>query len=276
MARIVRGMISAGEEAGAPMMAMFDPPVSTDPYARRLFQKPSPPFVIKAAGLPDQFFDIGDTLSLQVLFIGDPVKHVTLFSLLLHALGRSGLWRGEGKFDLVNMYGTDSSKNRVMLPIPSVFSDQFAIPQIGLDWLIDIPLSYESGLRLEFMTPARLMSAKKPLFKVDFATLFPFMLRRVTSMLNTWGGFELIDDAQDLIAVATQQVDVVESGLHWEDWRTLSGGNGGLDLGGVIGKIILDRVGADDVVRVIRLAELFNLGKSAAYGCGQFMVAPVV
>lgn len=265
--RIARQMKHHGQDPDQ-FLAMLDPGLSPDPYARRLFQKPAPPFVIHPLQKNQLDLEAGDQFTLDVIFLGGFAKHVHLFSVLLVELGKVGFCRGEGLFELVKITALDQAGN---YSEDLVQSDQQSIPQVNLGWSIEENMQYSSNLGITFLTPARLLSNSKPVFDANFAGIFPFMLRRVSSMLHAWCGVELLIDAQSLIDAAAE-VELISSDLQWHDWRTLHSDDDQHSLGGVVGSLVLDRINSDELLMVIALSSLLNIGKSASYGCGHFKI----
>ena len=269
--RIAKQPAGDTHQYSSQMLTMLDPEVASDPYARRLFQKPSPPFVILPPRIDEQSLDAGDVVLLEVLFLGNLGQHIFLFAQLLQLLGLFGFCRGAGRFDLAGVFGLDQSDNRLIIPVTDVHAEQLSVPQLSLNWWVEKKIQYDRNVALTFVTPARLLANNKPLFRVHFAEVFPFILRRVTSMLYAWDGVELTIDAQYLIEAATE-VDIISSDLSWHDWRTLDGDSDKQELGGVTGSLVLGRIESDEIMAVIALGGLFNIGKSAAYGCGHFII----
>lgn len=259
------------KEFSVALLAMLDPELSPDPYARRLFQKPSPPFIIMPPDIEETHVDSGESVGLNVIFMGNLNKYVALFSSLLQLLGQFGFYKGEGRFELVGVWGEDQTGNRLEIPVATSAINQLTVPQISLNWLVEEKMPYDRSIGLNFITPARLLSNNKPLFKPCIAGIFPFILRRVTSMLHAWGGIELTDEPQYLIS-SVAQIEVIFSDLHWQDWRTMNGDHLKQDLGGIVGSLILGRIESDEILTIILLAEILNVGKSAAYGCGHFNI----
>jgi hypothetical protein len=249
-------------------LAMLDPGLSSDPFARRLFQKPAPPFVIHPQRKNESELDAGDQFVLEAVFLGGFARHVHLFSVLLVELGKVGFCRGEGRFELVKVTALDQAGN---CSENLVINDQLTLPQVNIGWSIEEIVQSSNNIGITFLTPARLLSNSKPIFDVNFTGIFPFMLRRVSSMLYAWCGVELLVDAPGLIDAATK-VDLLFSDLHWHDWRTLDSDNDQQSLGGVIGHLVLDHIDSDEILTIIALSRLLNIGKSASYGCGHFEI----
>jgi hypothetical protein len=120
-------------------------------------------------------------------------------------------------------------------------------------------------------TPARLLSVNRPLFRPTFQRLLPFILRRVTSLLYTCGDFELVDAEQLLKGAAPVQER--ENTLAWKDWRTLDGEEEKVEIGGIKGSVVLSGEGLLDILWLLNIGSLCNVGKGASYGAGHFLLS---
>lgn len=245
--------------------ALFQPSVSTDPVARRRHQKPAPAYVMTIPIRDETALDAGDHLACEVLFLGTgiPLIHVFLFSL--NHLGRLGLVAGEGRFEVSEVFARagDGTEAKVWSHGQSV--EPLACPVIPATWLL-MEESPGSALTLNFVTPARLLVDGRPLRKPRFKQIFPFMLRRVTSMFNAHCGFEAPQDLPRLVELAAR-VEELETDLDWCDWRTID--RSGLSVGGFIGGLTLAGAELDELFWVIAAASYFGIGKAASYGAGQ-------
>lgn len=252
--------------------ALFTPPVSLDPYARRRYQLPGPPFVIhppKALTLPA---GIDGLLQLPVVLFGQGILLLRELCLAFQALGTRGFHRGEGAFNLVGVEAEDLAGNRSPVwdgsrqaPMP--------LPIIRAGWWLDT-FAEASAVRLQLDTPARLLAQGRPLFNPGFRTLFPFMLRRVTAMVHAHCGRELVDDSGFFLAAASR-IQELDNQLSWRDWRSLEGDGRRQDLGGVLGTVTIAGAGLPDLLWLLRLATLLNLGKGASYGAGHLRLDAV-
>ncbi len=140
-------------------------------------------------------------------------------------------------------------------------------------WLENQDLVTEdTSVDLVLQTPARLISRGRPLFRADFRSFFPFVLRRVTSMTFAHCQVELLEETSVLFQ-ALAGIQGSESRLTWKDWRPL--GRAGELLGGVSGSLRLQGGGLQDVLWVLALGSLLNVGKGAAFGAGHYLLRPV-
>jgi hypothetical protein len=249
---------------------LFQPALSDDPVARRKFQKPAPAFVITMPVMRKKLFSAGDQLELEVLFLVTSIPLIHNFLRSLIHLGQLGLVAGKGHFEVseVHSRGIDDSESlawRHEEPLESLTCSVFS-----LTWLLQ-EQRIARNVTLKFVTPTRLMVEGKPLRKPDFTQVFPFMLRRTTSMLHAHSGVEVLDDPTHLLTLM-REIKVVESRLLWHDWRPLSGQQG-LVVGGFVGEMVLDSQSLDEIYWVLVVASLFGLGKGATYGAGRFVLS---
>jgi hypothetical protein len=265
-------LVAAGETLGGNSSerykSLFDPPLPTDPVALRRFQRPSPPFAFLLHPEPGRNFDAGDRFEISVSFWGRGVHSVSDFARVLQALGKRGIYRGQGPCELVTIEADDASGNRVTIWREREGFHLLAPPVNEISWWLK-SVADPTAVDLEFLTPARLLSQGRPLFRLDFRRLFPFILRRVTSMLYTHCGREVVDDPGWLLSAA-DRVHEVRNTFSWQDWRTLEGEGQTQDLGGIMGSVRLEGENLQRLIWVLRLGSLMNVGKGAAFGAGVF------
>ena len=257
-----------GERSSERFQALFDPPLPDDPVALRRFQRPSPPFALLFHPRRERDFDAGDRFEITVSFWGRGVQLVGDFARVLQALGKIGLHCGRGTFELAAIEAEDASGNRLTIWQEGEGLQLLTPPINEVGWWLNRD-GEPAAVMLEFLTPARLLSQGRPLFKLDFRRLFPFILRRVTSMLYAHCGLEVVDDPGRLLAAA-DRVHEVQNVLYWQDWRTLEGEGMTQDLGGIIGSVRLEGETLQSVFGILRVGSLMNVGKGAAFGAGCF------
>lgn len=261
----------SGEDGVLRMNRLFDPELSFDPVAVKKFQKPAPPFVITSDHVAGRAIEVGDRLDLEVLFLGTGVSLIHDFLECLIALGQIGLEQGEGRFEVseVKCPGIAGGNRTVWLQTDA---GREIVPNIHcLATYLKDDLLVHTDVRLEFVTPTRLMRGGRPLRAPGIDKLLPFMLRRVTSMLNAHCGLEVCDDPQWLLNSASHLETVAKEWL-WQDWREIGQADSNESVGGVIGRIELAGPEIGQLLWVFRLAALFGIGKGAAYGAGRFRV----
>lgn len=266
-------LLKIGEELLPPerFEQLFTPALPDDPTALRRYQRPAPPFVLQPQP-PRLSREIrAKNLTLSLMLFGDGIALLDDLVQTLQSAGERGLYHGRGQGTLVAVEARDLSGTTTRVWERQSSIDCAPPPRmIARWWLEDAPSS--DHWKLEIVTPARLMSKGKPLFRPAFRHLLPFVLRRVTSMGYTWCGVE-IDDTSALLELA-EKLQHEDGTLRWEDWRSVEGDDELQGLGGVTGSLLLHGPLPDELLTLLRLGSLMNIGKGAAWGAGNYRIDP--
>ena len=268
--RLRRDLLRAGRRvlgAGPMFEALFDPPVAEDPLARRRFQKPGPPFVVLPSSDLPRPVEPGDSLAVAVHFFGRGIQLIESFLFCLTQLGRNGLWQGEACFEVGALAAEDPAGNLCEIPLPG----SGVVPPWPIDtgrWWLD-SRSAGSCWRLRLLSPARLMSRGRPLFRAGLRELFPFVMRRVGSVAYYHCGIEVLPQVEEALADLAA-IDEVRNSLHWRDWRTLDGSHGPVDLGGLVGALVFHAPRSATALGLLHLGSLLNIGRGATYAAGHY------
>ena len=255
---------AAAAVLGERALDLFDAPLSTDPWALRRHQKPAPGFVLHVTRHDAVEMLEGDRLELEILLLGTTAQFIGDFVAMIRQLGTQGLARGEGLFEIAEIRTLGSGGDWQRLDPTATWNTVMTPQLIRLDhWLDDHWLS-RAPVRLEFVTPLRLITAGKVLRRPRFDQLFPFLLRRVTSMLQTYCALEAVDDPGPLLQAA-QSCRSAWNSNGWLDWRETDRREA---VGGLLGTLQVDGTELDTILWVLLLATLFGAGKGAAYGAG--------
>lgn len=251
------------------LKALLQPALPTDPLIRRQAQRPAPALVLYPDPQLHGLQQPKQRIVLPALFLGNGINGIAAFVTLLQQLGQQGLYHGHGQFRLEGVESEDSSGVRAMLWIGGKSPQVMTPPVSDLHWWLERQTLDVEQLILEIVSPLRLLQKKKPLFKAGFADLFPFVLRRVSAMISCHAGVEVVKNPQELMRWA-EQVVVLENRLHWQEWRCLEGHDSPQRLGGLLGHLQLAGSALAEIIWLLQLGSLFNLGKSAGYGAGQY------
>lgn len=247
--------------------ALFQPSLSADPVALRKFQKPAPAFVISMPVMQKELFSVGDRFVLEVLFVGTGIPLIHEFLRSLIHIGKLGLVAGEGCFEVIELLNLEPDQSEGLVWRRDEPLESLACSVQALSWLL-LQGPVQKQVHLSFTTPARLMIQGKPLRKPSLRKIFPFMLRRTTSMLHAHCQLEVLDDPATLLELV-DQLETVAARTTWSDWRSLPGRRG-LSVGGFIGEMSVRGAVLQELYWVFAAASLFGIGKGATYGAGQF------
>lgn len=252
---------------------LFSPDLSHDPVAQRQFQKSSPAFVFHFDHGQIATYQRGDLMTLSVIVWGGNLEVIKDLTQVIQALGKAGLRHDAGRFEVVEIYAEDSACQPQKIWSFGESFNALMVPVRDGDWWLNSCALECDHIQLKFLTPSRLIVKQRPMFNPTFKLIFPFILRRVTSMLYAHCCLDLEVDSQALLAMA-ESVETQKSDLEWNDWRELQGADHNLLLGGIEGSIDLYGSALVDLVPYLYLGSLMNLGKNAAYGAGNYRVVP--
>ena len=252
-----------------PFERLFPPALPDDPTALRRYQRPAPPFAFQPR--PNNLITAAtDSGIISCHLFGDGI---TLLEELIKTMAEVKPYvfaNRQRQGQLTTVTAADASGKEVAIWQKGMRKCANP-PRITAAWRFD-PLPTTTEWRLEILTPARLLVQKKPLFHPAFRHLLPFILRRVTSLCYFSNHIE-IEGAPELLAMSAE-IEKEAGEWRWLDWRSHPGDGTLTELGGVYGQLRLEGQLSDDLIDLLRLGSLMNIGKGAAYGAGAYRLTP--
>jgi hypothetical protein len=202
---------------------------------------------------------------MELLLLGTAVQSFGDMLAIVRQLGAEGLDRGAGRFEVVaiSCCGADGDWRRLIARGPRGGTPPLEL--IRFDHWLDANWPAQEPVFLEFLSPLRLLAGGRVLRRPDFARLFPFLLRRVTSLLYSHCALETGEDP-GLLLQAAHTCRSAWRELHWCDWRETGGEE---PVGGLLGRLELGGPQLHSLLWVLLLATLVGAGKGAAYGAGR-------
>ena len=255
---------AAAAVLGECALALFDAPLSADQWSLRRHQKPAPGFVLHLPRHKAGEMMEGDRLEFEFLLLGSTAQSIGDFVSIIRQLGTQGLARGEGCFEIAEIRMLGPSGDWQRLGSAALQGADMTPRLIRLDHWLDDHWLPQVPVLVEFVTPLRLVTAGRVLRRPRFDQLFPFLLRRVTSMLHAYCAFEPVDDPAPLLKVA-RNCHSGWSNIDWLDWRETDRQE---MVGGLLGTLRVDGPELDAILWILLLSTLFSAGKGAAYGAG--------
>ena len=241
---------------------LLQPALPTDPVLLRRVQQPAPGFVVRIDSLQPRKFLAGELLRIPVCFFARGMTLIEPFTRLLEALGPIGLCGKAGRFQLETILADSGQSDQAELWSGGPFPLELTIFDLTRQ-TVDCSTA---AVKFEMLTPGRLLKNSRPLFRADFAEIFPFILRRVTGMLAVWADLEDSFDAQHLLECASR-LSETENRLSWQDWRPLQQHE---EVGGLCGSVCLSGDQLVELLPILQIGELFGIGKGAAFGAGRY------
>ena len=248
-----------------PFERLFTPPLPDDPTALRRYQRPAPPFAFCPQPDNQTTTTVGQGIISCHLF-GDGIELLDALVKTMAEIQPYVFANRQRQGQLTTVSAVDAAGNAVTIWQKGMRKCNEP-PRITAAWRFDsLPAATEWCL--EFFTPTRLLVQKKPLFRPALRHILPFILRRVTAVCYFCNHIEISGAAELLELSAGIKEETGE--WRWNDWRSHQGDGILNELGGVCGQLRLKGELPDDLIDLLRLGSLMNIGKGAAYGAGAY------
>lgn len=237
-----------------PYPANFAQDLAVDPYALKRHQKPSLPFVFDLPLLLPTAHK-GETFEIVLTLFGTAINHVSHYVEAVRRMFSEPVFRGAMRGSVAGLESIDWRGNATPLSL----DDPSSALVIFAEEDVTLPLSLSNRLILQ--TPLQLVRDGKISRTLDPAHFLMSIVRRVSSLVYYYGGYEMEVD-YPLLAQASRGVGVADVAIGWEEW-------GGGKYAGLLGEATFTGV-ADDFRPFLAMGSVMHLGKGAAYGLGRF------
>lgn len=251
---------------------VFETPPPRDKQVMRRHPYVPHPFVIDPPLEGKREYKEGDSLSFEMLLIGKAIDYLPYFIFAFDQLGRVGIDRNKGKYELVKAYNiAPSGEER-----PIYEGDNRKLHPSTLT--IDLDSLYQiSGptkrVRLRFLTPTRIKHQGRMVMETDlrFDILIRSILRRASALAYFHCDKEWDLNYKEIIDKA-KKVRVVERNLRCYEWERFPQDEFvKVNLGGFMGDIEFEG-DLTEFMPFLRLGELLHVGKSTSFGLGKYKI----
>jgi CRISPR-associated endoribonuclease Cas6 len=253
------------------------------------------PFVLEPPEEEKQHYNAHDRLAFHLILIGRAMEYLPYFLFTFDELGRIGLGKGKGRFQLEGAFGVGTEGEVVVF---KGIERRF----VG----VGVPITREEVARtvqgkvdeveIEFLTPARLKYGHKLTSQLEFHILFRALLLRLSLLMLCHGGNGMLPlpsgSMVSALAVAqyfyrdpqidaaarrgiheaiegAKDIAVDRSNLHWRDWERYSARQDArMRLGGVVGSIKY-KGALTCFLPILLLGEYLHIGKNTSFGLGK-------
>ena len=243
------------------------------------------PFIIEPPEDTRCNYEPGEVLSFNLILIGKAVDYLPYFIYTFEELGRIGIGKGRGKYELkeINCDGKQiyNSVDRQLKQTPPCSPSILNAPQPPLklrggaeggEVTSDLLLTRTTGtdtVSLNFLTPARIIVHGDLVVDLEFHQLIRNLLRRISNLSYFHCGLRLEIDFKGLIEKA-EKVETVHRELGWYDWERYSARQETrMKLGGFIGTIGF-KGGLKPFIPFLSLGEIIHIGKGTSFGLGRY------
>ena len=263
---------------GCPYEYVFNTPVPVSTRRMRKYTAVPHPFLLDTGWVEEQELDAGAEFSFDLTLIGEACAYLSYFVHSFELLGRRfGLGRGRGKFRVTAVCNKETGGGETVLYAPPAVSflprniqlqDGYSLAQgataVGRKARI---------LRVQFLTPCRLVANDRLAGTPTFRTLISSLLRRLSNLSYFHCGVELDLPFKELLGVA-EQVKLVDCQVRWHDWERYSARQQTkMRLGGLLGSAVYScDFGFGLFLPLLKLGEVVHVGKGTSFGLGKLSV----
>jgi hypothetical protein len=211
------------------------------------------PFIIEPPKDTRTAVAAGETLAFGLTLIGRGMAYHRSFEAVFRELGRVGLGKPPGRYELLSMALTAEVESTQLMTLAATLPPD--------------------RLTLNFLTPTRLKHQGRWTFEgPPFAVLIKALLGRVSSLSYFHCGQPFETDFRGLIDQAAT-VRIVHSETRWEEWSRYSGRQQQrIEMGGLVGQVTYEG-DLSDYHPLLVLGELIHVGKGTVFGNGQYRIA---
>ena len=225
------------------------------------------PFVIEPPQTEKTQFEPGDMLECNLILFGEYNEKLPYFIYAFDQMGEIGIGR---RID--GRRGQFSLEKAILGPhqIYSKGEERIVMPDTFESLALSEPAGRRAGtfqVRVTLRTPLRFKFRGSLNDGLPFHVLVRAMLRRMSSLMNAYGGGEPPLDYRGLVERA-QAVAIAESRLKWVDWRRYSQRQDqAMLMGGITGSVTYSGELAE-YMSLFAFCTKVHIGKNTSFGLG--------
>lgn len=229
------------------------------------------PFVLLPPLSRREIIPPGEALAFGLTLIGKGIEFLPYFIYAFDELGRSGIGRGRGRYQLERV--TENFTDREIYSRRTRTLAGNVATKTLADLSEQIRTHDPRRLRLEFLSPTRILDQNKLTSELPFDLLMRGLLRRASLLARLHCGQEWRLDYGAVLESARTLVRVAESHLVWQDWERYSNRQQRrMKLGGFIGSVCYEGE-LGPFLPLIALGQYLHLGKNTTFGMGKYALS---
>lgn len=250
------------------------PAENTEIMGMNKYEKIPHPFIIEPEDDRERIYKPDALLGFNLILLGKAIEYLPYFIYTFEELGKIGIGKGRGKYNLVKIEGIKAndegertivylSKDKTIKPIKA--------EELNLPNEIEFGTDKESAIRLKFSSPARIQYKRELTADLEFHILITSLLRRIC-LINYFHceGKEPPWDHRQIIAGAGN-VSIADNRLKWWDWeRYSSRQQTRMKMGGLVGEITY-KGNLIPFMPILKAGEILHVGKGTSFGLGKYL-----
>jgi len=230
---------------------------------------PPPPLVLGPPLTEKKDFLKGDRLECSLILLGKINKNLPYFIYAFDQMGRIGLGKQiNGHRARFSLESVIHGKKRIYTRQEGKITMPDKLHHLDLTMKT---LEKKDKIRLKIKTPLRIMGKDMGRAELSFPLLVSSLIRRMTSLLNTYGKGEPTLDYSNLVKKA-REIRVTDNQLSWFDWQRYSARQDKkMFMGGLVGEVEYQGE-LEPFLPFIRMAEMVHAGKNTTFGLGKVQI----
>lgn len=250
---------------------IFETPLPQNLLEKSKFKlkRPPHPYVLEPPITSKIEYNHNDELAFNLILIGRGIEYLPYFVFVFEELGKRGLGKGRGKYELVRVDNEEGER----IYESGKLSDNFQVKSFqDIINECNIPESKNyQQVKINFLTPVRIILRGELPTKFDFNLFIINLLRRLSWLSIVHGDEELEFNYKYFISCA-DDVKIKERNIKWYDWERYSSRQGTrMKLGGFLGNITFEG-DLKKFIPFIKLGEYIHIGKQTSFGLGQYEI----
>lgn len=233
------------------------------------------PFVIEPPATEQTEFQAGDDFEIGLVLFGKSVSFLPYFVYTFDQMGRMGLGKGRGKFELTAVYAMNDlasqQKEQIYDSKSQMLNGNFKVWNLS-DILTNISIAQVDTLAIQLVTPTRILHKNRLVRNIPYDLLIRTLLRRISLLgrIHCESDWDL--PYKDILDHAINHVKLVNSNTSWYDWERYSNRQRTrMKMGGIVGTLSY----AGDLapfMPLIVLGQFTHIGKNTTFGLGKYVV----
>lgn len=232
-------------------------------------ERPPHPYVFEPPFASQIKYAPSEELIFNLILIGRGIEYLPYFIFIFEELGKKGIGRGRGKYELVGVNNEEGERIYESGKLSNNFQIK-SFQDVINECNIPESKNYQQ-LKINFLTPVRIILGGELTTKFDFSLFITNLLRRISWLSIIHSDEELEFNYKYFISRAND-IKIKERNIKWYDWeRYSSRQDTRMKLGGFLGNITFEGE-LKEFLPFIKLGEYIHIGKQTSFGLGKYEI----